>query len=219
MSAPCARLRRGVSLVEVLVATAVFVALMLMLFQVLDATLRGWGRAGRNAAAAARERDVGALIARDLAAACRSSLATNLVIETPGPDSGPGYRVFVLTVQPGGEGRVCAVGYFCAWNPRRGANGLVRALLPPAQVLHCLDRGGDPMALTQQPGALREEILAGVADFGVTAFDDAGRAVEESRAFTSNLPRRIEITLRTLSEGTAREESATKTIASVVLPR
>lgn len=177
---------RGASLVEVMVAAAVSALLVALMMEFIGSATRGWGRAHQRADTRREGRDAMALMAADLASVCRSSVATNLMVQ--GGAEGACPRLAALITRPGAAGDVGAVAYWPRPHARRGTFELVRSSLAARDTGECLLSGGNPLG-PHAPGS--DEVIARrVRDLRFSVIPDSDAA---ALAFTTNLPAAIEV--------------------------
>lgn len=123
---------RGFTLLEVLVASAILVVMMILLIGVADHTTQQWHRGEQHRNTSGELRAGLEMITEDLHSAVLTTNPTTLVISRERAGD-CGSRLFFLVSHPGeqraagDEGDLCATGYFIAEDPKiKGSANLYR---------------------------------------------------------------------------------------------
>ncbi len=228
--------RAGFTLVELLVAAAITVLIVVMLgtmFSSLSSTsLRTNQRidAFRDARAALQmmERDLSTLLRnqRDPAGNPITRPAAYFVIKDLYDDPATGnQQVYALIAKNSGPGDVCAVGYYCRWDPQLHAYSLYRFFRDSTVTFSRITAAPTYASETDlytpdpdstAPASVKDDVLAAyVWNLQIKAFDALGAAIttplvcDSSATTVVPLPAVIEISFQAISPNAARALVAT----------
>lgn len=225
--------RAAFTLVELLVATAITVLIVVMLgtmFSSLTTTsLRANQRidAFRDARAALQmmERDLSSLVRnqRDAAGNPITLPAAYFALKDLYDDPATGNQQIyaLIAAKNTGPGDLCAVGYYCRWDALRNAYTLNRFFTDSTVTYPRLASSGGyasettlytPNPAATGPASVTDEVLASyVWDLRITAYDNLGNVMatyplvcDSSAAATDPLPAAIEISFKAMSPNAAR---------------
>lgn len=207
----------GFTLVEILVAMALLMVVVVLLHQVYSSASALWQRSLQRIDAVREARAALDIVARELS---MTRLEPNLptlhfgeLFSDPEVPEGLNRQVYALVplVRNDGNSDLCAVGYYCAWDHEEKAFTLMRHCLGSDATYERLvaataDGTVDPSEIFEPSGlnatgVIQDEVVAShVWDFNVTPIrTDGSRELEYPISYTGDLPPAVEISLKAVS--------------------
>jgi prepilin-type N-terminal cleavage/methylation domain-containing protein len=225
--------RRGFTLVELLVGTAITALIVVMLGTMFASLTNTSLRTNQRIDAFRDARAALQMIERDLSGLVRNQRdATGTALTLPSayfvlkdmyddPAAGNQQMYALIAAKNSGSGDLCAVGYYCRWDAQRHAYSLNRFFTDStatySRLAGSVGYASDAVLYTPDPAAtapasVKDEVLASyVWNLHIDTYDAAGALLSAyplvcDRSATSNdaLPAAIEVSFRAISPNAAR---------------